>query len=67
MSTDVIIDDNISDPPPPPIRQSQRLMGSRAQASAMIELDQPAVSGPVNAAAERAIAATRFATAGGRQ
>ena len=29
----------------------------------MIELDQPAVSVPVNAAAEPAVAAARFATA----
>ncbi|KAK2175026.1 hypothetical protein NP493_758g00009 [Ridgeia piscesae] len=49
--------------PPPPIRQSQRLMGRRAQASGMMELDQPSVSGPVNAAAEPAVAATHFATA----
>ena len=38
-------------------------MGRRAQASAMMELDQPSVSGPVNAAAEPAVAATRFASA----
>ena len=44
----------------PPIRHSQRQRARRAQAGA---LDQPAVPGPVNAAAEPVVAATRLATA----
>ena len=44
----------------PPIRHSQRQRARRAQADA---LDQPPVPGPVNAAAEPVVAATRLATA----
>ena len=44
----------------PPIRHSQRQRARRAQADAS---DQPAEPGPVNAAAEPVVAATRLATA----